>query len=311
VRDYGALFTQCGAQAPLAGRYLAASLALHAAAIFVLLSLRFAAYEPAPRVSRQEVTLFAPRLSPPPARRIRPLPPVPRADRAAPRAFRLPEPGQAQPATRPEPAPVAPEHKIEAAPAVASVIEPGIAPALLPPPVRTGVLTEARTAPPAERLDLVRSSGFQSAQTGGAVARFSMAASTGAFGTAEASQAAAPDRKVAAGVFGDARAASPQASRPGGAALPPDTSPVEVLFKPRPEYTNEARAMRLEGEVLLEVLFAASGDARVLRLVRGLGHGLDDAAADAARQIRFRPARRGGSPVDSTAIVRIVFQLAY
>jgi hypothetical protein len=45
--------------------------------------------------------------------------------------------------------------------------------------------------------------------------------------------------------------------------------------------------------------------------VRGLGHGLDETAAAAARNIRFRPARRSGDPVDFTAIVHIVFQLAY
>jgi TonB family protein len=91
----------------------------------------------------------------------------------------------------------------------------------------------------------------------------------------------------------------------------PATTPVEVTFKPNPIYTDEARQLRLEGEVLLEVSFSASGQLHVNRVVRGLGHGLDEAAIAAASKIRFKPAMRNGEPVDSTAIVHVVFQLAY
>ena len=87
--------------------------------------------------------------------------------------------------------------------------------------------------------------------------------------------------------------------------------PVEILFKPRPVYTEAARQMRLEGEVLLEAVFTASGQVRVIRVVRGLGYGLDEAAIAAAQQIRFKPASRAGQPVDTTGIVYISFQLAY
>ena len=86
--------------------------------------------------------------------------------------------------------------------------------------------------------------------------------------------------------------------------------PAEILSKPTPIYTEEARAKRIEGEVLLEVVFEASGRLRVLRIVRGLGHGLDDAAVRAAEQIRFKPALKDGQPSDSTAVVHIIFQLA-
>jgi len=49
----------------------------------------------------------------------------------------------------------------------------------------------------------------------------------------------------------------------------------------------------------------------VNRVVRGLGHGLDEAAAAAANKMHFKPALRNGQAVDSTAIVHVVFQLAY
>ena len=90
-----------------------------------------------------------------------------------------------------------------------------------------------------------------------------------------------------------------------------NSKPVEILFKPKPEYTDEARAKKIEGEVLLDVIFAASGEVKVQRVVQGLGYGLDSSAEAAARQIRFRPAQQEGQPVDSNAIVHITFALAY
>ncbi|HTW31151.1 MAG TPA: energy transducer TonB [Candidatus Sulfotelmatobacter sp.] len=89
------------------------------------------------------------------------------------------------------------------------------------------------------------------------------------------------------------------------------TTPVEITYKPNPVYTDEARSMKLEGEVLLEMTFYANGTLRVNRVVRGLGHGLDEAAISAANKIRFKPALRSGQPVDATVIVHVLFQMAY
>ncbi len=109
--------------------------------------------------------------------------------------------------------------------------------------------------------------------------------------------------------FAESRAAPPAAPR---TVRPAETEQsLEILSKPRPEYTDEARRLRLEGVVVLDVVFLASGEVRVLRVVRGLGHGLDETAAAAARQIRFRPARREGQPVDAPARIQVLFQLAY
>jgi TonB family protein len=91
----------------------------------------------------------------------------------------------------------------------------------------------------------------------------------------------------------------------------PVTTPVEILSKPNPIYTEEARRLRLEGEVLLEVMFGANGQLHVNRVVRGLGHGLDEAAIAATGKMRFKPALHENQAVDSTAIVHVVFQLAY
>ncbi|HEY3972873.1 MAG TPA: energy transducer TonB [Candidatus Sulfotelmatobacter sp.] len=91
----------------------------------------------------------------------------------------------------------------------------------------------------------------------------------------------------------------------------PATTPIEITFKPNPVYTDEARGLKLEGEVLLEVSFSANGTLHVNRVVRGLGHGLDEAAIAAANKIKFKPAMRSGQPMDSTAVVHVTFQLAY
>jgi TonB family protein len=86
--------------------------------------------------------------------------------------------------------------------------------------------------------------------------------------------------------------------------------PLEILSKPTPAYTDEARSLKIEGDVILEVNFSAAGDIQVLRVVRGLGHGLDEAAARAAQGMRFKPARSAGRPVDFRTTVHIVFRLA-
>jgi len=91
----------------------------------------------------------------------------------------------------------------------------------------------------------------------------------------------------------------------------PPTTSVEITYKPTPVYTKEARDLKLEGEVLLEISFGATGQLHVNRVVRGMGHGLDEAAIDAANKMRFKQALRNGVPVNSTAIVHVVLQLAY
>ena len=115
---------------------------------------------------------------------------------------------------------------------------------------------------------------------------------------------------VATGGFGSQEVAH-EGPKIAQAQTGPAMTPVEITFKPNPVYTQEARDLKLEGEVLLEVSFSAAGSLHVNKVVRGLGHGLDEAAVAAANRIRFKPALRYGQPVDSTAVVHVMFQLAY
>ncbi len=102
-----------------------------------------------------------------------------------------------------------------------------------------------------------------------------------------------------------------EAPKKKAAASEGATTPVDILEKPRPEYTAEGRSLKIEGDVVLEMVFLANGSIQVNRVVSGLGHGLDESATRAAQQIKFKPAKRDGQPVDFPARVRIEFRLAY
>jgi TonB family protein len=86
-------------------------------------------------------------------------------------------------------------------------------------------------------------------------------------------------------------------------------APVEITFKPKPDYTDEGRKQKINGEVRLEVLFKSDGQVHVIRVVQGLGYGLDEQAVKAAEQIKFKPALHEGQPIDSMAQVHIIFEL--
>ncbi len=111
--------------------------------------------------------------------------------------------------------------------------------------------------------------------------------------------------------FADQTVATPEAPKKKASTGEGATTPVDILEKPHPEYTAEGRRLRIEGDVVLEMVFLANGSIEVNRVVSGLGHGLDEAATRAAQQIKFKPAKREGQPVDFPARVRIEFRLAY
>jgi TonB family protein len=147
---------------------------------------------------------------------------------------------------------------------------------------------------------------------GGGSGRLRMYQDSGFGGTAAATAVVRSARQGPSSAgFGDAVAQAATPTHKPVAREQPESTPVEVTFKPRPKYTDEARAAKDEGEVAIETLFAASGEVRVVRILRGLPHGLNEMAIAAVQSIRFRPATRSGIPVDTTATVRMVFSLAY
>ena len=95
----------------------------------------------------------------------------------------------------------------------------------------------------------------------------------------------------------------------GGGAAASASAGVVILYKPNPAYSAEGRERKIQGDVVLEVIFLASGQIKVTGVVDGLGFGMDDEAIHAAQRIRFMPAMRDGKPVDLSARVRIEFRL--
>jgi TonB family protein len=123
--------------------------------------------------------------------------------------------------------------------------------------------------------------------------------------------ASAKKGTVVAGGFGNVAEAPAEAPKKKAAASGAADTPPDILDKPRPEYTAEGRGQRIEGDVVIDLVFLANGSIQINRVVSGLGHGLDDSAVRAAQEIKFKPARRQGEPVDFPARVRIEFRLAY
>jgi TonB family protein len=139
-------------------------------------------------------------------------------------------------------------------------------------------------------------------------------ASSGFSQTAPISAAAARMRlgqgqTIAHSGFGDVVPVLSIRPIPAQTAGPP-VSPAVVTSKPNPAYTDEARRLRIEGEVVMEVMFPKTGKPQVLHIFEKLGHGLDESAITAVTKIEFKPAQQAGSPVDSKAMVRVVFKLA-
>jgi len=81
------------------------------------------------------------------------------------------------------------------------------------------------------------------------------------------------------------------------------------VYRVEPEYSEEARKARYEGTVVLEAVVRRDGKIDVVHLVRSLGFGLDQNAIDALKKWRFRPATKGGAPVDSIVSVEVRFNL--
>jgi TonB family protein len=83
-----------------------------------------------------------------------------------------------------------------------------------------------------------------------------------------------------------------------------------VASKVEPTYTKEAEDNRVEGLVLISVIVAPDGTPDDLKIVRGIGHGLDEKAIKAVRQWHFEPGTNGGVPVAvGPMVVAVNFRL--
>ena len=146
--------------------------------------------------------------------------------------------------------------------------------------------------------------GLKSGSNSGVVGKVASAGIPGATGTAPSGSYSGS--KVASTGIPAAVAAAPVQR----IVETPVTTNLEVISKPDPQYTSEARQLKVQGDVILRVTFTSSGRVVVQSIVHGLGHGLDEEARRAEQQIHFRPATRNGQAVDLTTNITITFQLA-
>jgi protein TonB len=92
--------------------------------------------------------------------------------------------------------------------------------------------------------------------------------------------------------------------RPGSGITPPT-----LVHEARPDYTEEARRRGIRGDVVMEIVVRKNGTVGEVRVLQGLGYGLDDRAVAAVRQWTFNPATRHGTPVDVMVEVAMEFKL--
>jgi TonB family protein len=297
------------------------SVGLHAIVVLVLIVAPIrASEEPSAPSSPSRMVFILPATQPVM------LPPAPLV---APRLPAPPPKPRPMPELAPKPLPVAPIVAKAIAPAPAPIVPAPVPERPIEKPVvqpETGLFERTNAARTTPAAAAVTTGGFGSTAAAPREAAVGTV-KTGGFGSTAASRRDAATGAVKTGGFGSG-APAPRAAASGevqtvgferasaptqptvAAVTKPIDRPVEIVFKPTPEYTDEARSARIEGTVSLELEFTATGDVRVVRVVRGLGHGLDEAAQRAALRMRFKPAQSDGRPVDSRATVHITFRLS-
>lgn len=210
--------------------------------------------------------------------RVEPAPPPP-AERKGVEKMRSPVPVR-----RPRP-PVAPPvvRRVEPPPVKEEPVVAPVVPVAADPRDRAGVPWIAKEPPPAEAPS-------QGPGTGGGT------------GTGQGAGIGEGDGAGIGPGSGGGTGGGPY--RPGTGITAP-----AILHEVKPDYTEEGRRRHLEGDVVLEIIVKRDGSVGNVKLLQGLGAGLDQRAVDAVRQWRFSPAKRYGVPVDVIVEVAMEFKL--
>lgn len=86
-------------------------------------------------------------------------------------------------------------------------------------------------------------------------------------------------------------------------------TPPMLIYRPNPPYTKDAKAAKLEGTVVLEVIVAADGTVSDVKVIKPLNKGLDENAAQAVKTWKFLPALKAGKPVTCKSTVSVNFKI--
>jgi protein TonB len=82
-----------------------------------------------------------------------------------------------------------------------------------------------------------------------------------------------------------------------------------LVSQVQPQYTDEARAARVQGTIELRATVREDGTVENVTVRKGLGYGLDEAAIAAVEQWKFMPARKDGKPVSALVGLLVNFAL--
>jgi len=99
------------------------------------------------------------------------------------------------------------------------------------------------------------------------------------------------------------------ATRPDGYRVGGGVSAPTLIYKVEPEYTEEARQAELQGTVLLYAQIGPDGKAINMKVLRGIGLGLDEKALECVALWRFKPGMKDGQPVTVEAQIEVNFRL--
>ena len=89
----------------------------------------------------------------------------------------------------------------------------------------------------------------------------------------------------------------------------PQVSPPRVLKQTEPDYTDEARRAHIQGTIVIDIAVHKDGTATVVKILEGLGYGLDENAKAAVAQWEFAPATVNGQPTEVRMKAQVNFHL--
>ncbi|MCM2268525.1 MAG: TonB family protein [Thermoanaerobaculia bacterium] len=102
----------------------------------------------------------------------------------------------------------------------------------------------------------------------------------------------------------------PPAAEPDGPILVGgDVKPPERVFAPQPTYTEIARKARIQGVVIVQAIIDREGNVTNVKVLKGLPMGLEEAAVEAMKQWKFKPATLNGRPVTVYYNLTVNFKL--
>lgn len=96
---------------------------------------------------------------------------------------------------------------------------------------------------------------------------------------------------------------------PPVASSDPTVTPLKILRKPRPNYTDAARQNQEAGVIKLLVLFSANGTIEYVLPVKALKYGLTEETLNVAYKINFEPQKKNGKPVAAVRLIEYSFSI--